>query len=380
MYKYCLQHLSHIKRYRAIFTPMVILLCIWSVCCVILIGYYLWVFRVPVHKPDSTIVEEKPGVSIVIAIKNGHKNFTAYLEEILKQDYPLFEIIIVDDHSGPGTLDAVQNLIPLHPQLKLIQSTTSSGKKNALILGIQQATFPYILCTDADCFPQTSHWIEGMMRYADRGTLVLGYSPYEKRKGFLNLWIRFETLITGMQYLSWAGLGKPYMGVGRNLLFPKEWFLKTQPLSDVLHIPYGDDDFIVQQASGQLKIIPSMDQQTFVVSQPETTWKAWWRQKHRHMSAGHHYQVSSWLKPGMLGMALTGHWFIFPLIWHQMYPWLLICFLIALLFRWIRYATWTRKLGDRDTLLLYPLLEAAYALYLAVMGFFTLINRKKTWN
>jgi hypothetical protein len=37
--------------------------------------------------------------------------------------------------------------------------------------------------------------------------------------------IRFETLLTAMQYFSWAKVGHPYMGVGRNLTYKKEEFL-----------------------------------------------------------------------------------------------------------------------------------------------------------
>jgi hypothetical protein len=41
----------------------------------------------------------------------------------------------------------------------------------------------------------------------------------------LFLIIRFETLLTAMQYFSWAKVGHPYMGVGRNLTYKKKSFL-----------------------------------------------------------------------------------------------------------------------------------------------------------
>ena len=357
-----------------------LLIVLWFLSLLLLMIYHLLIFGIREKKASNLVSNDLPGVSIVIAVRNGHHEFMSFLNRMLEQDYPLFEIIIMDDHSDPGMLDELNAFVQQHSQIRLIQSTDKPGKKNALVQGIQQASFPMILCTDSDCYPKTSKWISGMVRHADLNTVVLSYSPYQKQKGLLNLWIRFETLITGMQYLSWASLGKPYMGVGRNLLFPRKWFLYAQPFSEVMHIPYGDDDLLVQRASAQLNIVSSINEETFVYSQAATDWTTWWRQKHRHMSAGHHYQASSWLKPGLMGVALTGHWFIFPLVWHQMYPGLLICFITALILRWIRYVTWTQKLGERDTIPFYPLLEAAYALYLAVMGVYTLFNRKKTWS
>jgi hypothetical protein len=36
--------------------------------------------------------------------------------------------------------------------------------------------------------------------------------------------IRFETVLTAVQYFSWAKSGLPYMGVGRNLAYKEEFF------------------------------------------------------------------------------------------------------------------------------------------------------------
>jgi hypothetical protein len=61
-------------------------------------------------------------------------------------------------------------------------------------------------------------------------TIVLGYGGYEKiANSFLNKLIRFETLLTAMQYF-WAKVGHPYMGVGRNLTYKKEEFFNVNGL------------------------------------------------------------------------------------------------------------------------------------------------------
>jgi hypothetical protein len=62
-----------------------------------------------------------------------------------------------------------------------------------------------LLFTDADCY-QFKDWITAMSsQFTCKKTIVLGYGGYEKiANSFLNKLIRFETLLTAMQYFSWA--------------------------------------------------------------------------------------------------------------------------------------------------------------------------------
>jgi len=187
--------------------------------------------------------------------------------------------------------------------------------------------------------------------------------------------------MTAIQYFSWAMIGRPYMGVGRNLLFSKQLFQETNPFKDHDAIPYGDDDLIVQQLSQVTEVSVSLDQNTFTYSDAPTSWPSWFKQKHRHMSAGHHYKISSWWQPGVYGMALIGHWLLVPFLWMNHLQGDLWLFLFSgWMIRWISYIQWTQKLGEKDTRIWYPLAEVMYALYLAVMGVLTIVVKKKTWN
>jgi hypothetical protein len=51
--------------------------------------------------------------------------------------------------------------------------------------------------------------------------------------------VRFETFHTAMQYLSYALAGIPYMGVGRNLSYKKDIFIRNKGFSSINHIPRG---------------------------------------------------------------------------------------------------------------------------------------------
>jgi glycosyltransferase involved in cell wall biosynthesis len=123
-----------------------------------------------------------------------------------------------------------------------------NGKKYAITLGIKAAKHDWILLTDADCRPNNEQWIRVVSeRCSEDKNFVLGYSAYEKRPGFLNLFIRFETLLTAIQYIGFALAGNPYMGVGRNLAYRKSVFLENKGFNNFLSVTGGDDDLFVNQ-------------------------------------------------------------------------------------------------------------------------------------
>src|SRR5690606_6190261 len=122
------------------------------------------------------------------------------------------------------------------------------SKKFALTLGIKGAKYDKLIMTDADCLPNSPHWLSEIMgAYQDGVEIVLGYSPYMKEKGFLNKLIRFETAHTAMSYLSYVLRRDAYMGVGRNLSYHKSLFFAGKGFSAHMHVKPGDDDPFVNQ-------------------------------------------------------------------------------------------------------------------------------------
>lgn len=359
---------------------MIWLVMLWVFSWVVLVGYHTLIFRIREKSKESSHVAASTGVSIVIPVKNGSQLLENHLPFLLKQDYPAFEIIIVDDHSELSESERMKAIVKSNDQIKLVQSKLVPGKKQAIRQGIQEARYSLILCTDVDCRPASDQWIRGMVESRIGDSLVLGYSPYLKRTGLLNLWIRFETLLTAMQYFSWASVGKPYMGVGRNLMFTREWFNRVDPFHDPEQVPYGDDDLLVQQAAGDVRVTYTLDPDTFMESVPADTWAIWWRQKHRHLSAGHQYKAANWLKPGVYGLALIAHWWIVPVFCWSASSWIWMLFASGLWIRGYTHVQWTDRLGEKDTRIMYPLFEAAYTFYLACMGAYTMIYPKKKWN
>src|SRR5690606_38502967 len=126
--------------------------------------------------------------------------------------YPNFEVIVVNDHSTDETENVLQDLSKSSKKMKFYSLEESYyGKKAALLKGIKMAKNDVFLFTDADCRPSTNLWIKHMMSAkSQEKELVLGYGRYKKENGWLNRLIRYDTLITGIKYLSFASKGEAY--------------------------------------------------------------------------------------------------------------------------------------------------------------------------
>ncbi len=193
--------------------------------------YYLFVFGKFSFSKTQESTTKHISVSVIVCAKNEEENIQKFIPLLANQNYSNFEIILIDDASSDETLEIFEQFEKQYTNIKLVKVANNEAfwgnKKFALTLGIKAATKDYLLFTDADCYPKSENWITEMSsHFTLHKTIVLGYGAYEKESGFLNKLIRFETLLTATQYFSWAKIGKPYMGVGRNLATKEMSFLR----------------------------------------------------------------------------------------------------------------------------------------------------------
>ena len=200
-------------------------------------------------------------------------------------------------------------------------------------------------------------------------TIVLGYGGYEKvERSLLNKIIRFETVLTAVQYFSWAKLGLPYMGVGRNLAYKKEEFFNVNGFIEHIQIRSGDDDLFINQAANKNNTTISYTPESFTYSKPKETYREWFTQKRRHISTAEHYKFFDKMQLGLFFIS-------------QLFFFILVILLLAFQFQWIavlailatRYTVaWTvigfsaGKLKENDLKVWFPVVE--------IMLIFTQIN------
>jgi hypothetical protein len=263
-------------------------------------------------------------------------------------------------------------------------------KKFALTMGIKAARYEYLLLTDADCQPESEHWIELMSAPFTKEELifVLGYSPYQPKPGLLNWFIRFETFYTALQYISLALSGKPYMGTGRNLAYRKSFFMENKGFSGHLRVTGGDDDLFVNKYANAQNTTVCIDKGSLVYSIPKQTLAGWFRQKKRHLSAGKFYKFSDRLRLALLNISHIFIWLSAPLItmeaFYGKHEYIAMAVGAAMLVRWVAmwivYYMALRKLNESLNLIALPVLDVLYAFYYLIIGSVALLSKKIKWN
>lgn len=260
--------------------------------------------------------EDTPPVSVVVCAHNEYNNLQDYLTILLNQDYPCYEVIVVDDSSEDGSDLLLERWSRQYPNLYHTfvprGARVLSSKKLALTIGIKAANHEHVLLTDADCRPESRYWIREMVKGFNTSQIevVLGFSPYFEKKGLLNRLIGYDTLFNGLQYMGMARAGKPYMGVGRNLAYKRSTFFSTNGFKGLLGNQAGDDDLFINRVATRHNTNVICNRESIIWSEPKTTWREWFHQKRRHLSVSPHYRTSSklrlFLEPFSRGMLYVG--------------------------------------------------------------------------
>lgn len=360
---------------------------------------YLIVFLVAFRKRPVVADSELVPVSVIVCAHDELENLRELVPALLSQDYPEFEVIVVNDRSNDGTYDFLLEESQRDPRLRIVNVKETpqrlNPKKYGITLGIKSATNEWILLTDADCRPSGAQWIRSMSRhFKDDTRFVLGFSPYAAGPGFLNLFIRFETILTAIQYFAFGWLKNPYMGVGRNLAYRKSMFLEEKGFNNFLHITGGDDDLFVNLHARGSNTRLDMSPESQVLSLPKRTWGSFIRQKIRHLSVGKRYRFShrfllglftlSWIASWASWIALLIMWIPiieFPAALYALNTYLII---LPFLLRWILllllFNAMLKRASLSFSLWVLPVLDIIFSIYYLSTGLVALTTKKIQWR
>lgn len=329
----------------------------------------------------------KKPLSVVICARNEAENLTNYLPIVLEQDYPDFEVVVVNDRSWDGTREILEAFAKQYQHLKIVTVNEGSkfiaGKKFAVTMGIKAAAHEWLVFTDADCMPASSKWLLGMQQPDDNGVeIVLGYSPYLKKKGILNALIRFETFFTAVNYLSYAIKGMPYMGVGRNMAYKKSLFFNNKGFAAHMHIPSGDDDLFVNAHAHNGNTAISIHKDAQVWSEPNTSFGAYLKQKKRHFGAGKFYKRKH--KFILSAQIIIQFLFYVTLVLSMcfkttLYPALGVLGL-SIIIRCFVYPRILKRLNYGDLRWWFPILDMLLFIFLVFNGILSIFVKKVQWK
>ncbi|MCK0123565.1 glycosyltransferase [Gelidibacter sp. F2691] len=365
-----------------------VLFYIFVVVTFVQLFFYGYVFSNVKQKRRTATPPQILPVSVIICAKNEANNLTAFLPSILDQDYPNFEVVLINDSSTDTTLRVMEQFKLSHSNIKIVNVKNIEAfwgnKKYALTLGIKAATHNRLLFTDADCQPVSRQWISEMNSHFSREhQLVLGYGAYAKvKKSVLNKLIRFETFMTAVQYFSYTKLGNPYMGVGRNMAYTKELFFEARGFMDHMNIKSGDDDLFVNQIGDSRNTTICLSKNSFTESIAKETYSEWVIQKRRHITTAKNYKAKH---KSALGLFFVSQFLFFVIglvlistgFFWQFVVGLILARYLAL---FINLTLASKKLNEKDLIPYFPLLE----IFLIVTQFSifikNLLSKQNRWK
>ncbi len=134
-------------------------------------------------------------VSIIVVNYNGGAHLARCLDSLGRQTFENFEVVVVDNGSTDGSLEAA---MPVDPRFRAVRLGANLGFAAANNRGAEGVESPWIATLNPDAFPQPG-WLAALMRAAERfpKTVMFGSTQIDAKDPSL-----------------FDGVGDPYFAFG----------------------------------------------------------------------------------------------------------------------------------------------------------------------
>lgn len=325
---------------------------------------YLWVLLGRfAFSQKKYVANSLPPATIVITAHNQISGLEENLLLYLGQDYPHFEVLVVNDNSDDGSSDLLKEYMQVYPHLHVVELTQSlnwfKGKKFPLSLGIKSAKNDLVVITDAHCKPASHLWLHEMVSaYKPETEIVLGYSTYDTTSK-INIWLRFWSFFDALFYFSMAHSGLPFKGVGKNLSYSRKLFYKQNGFISHYTISVGDDELFINKAATSKNTSFTISPESVMKTVKEITFNRWWKKEttrlmlREYFKARHRFMLSLYAFTMIIFFAL----FVLLLVLKAGWIVVLSVFTLRLFSLIIVFDSALKKLGEKKLLLLTPFFE-----------------------
>ncbi|WP_428742715.1 glycosyltransferase [Tenacibaculum sp.] len=350
------------------------------------IVYYLSFSFFVVQKQEIKPPNTNIPVSVIVYVKNNAGILTEYIQNVIKQKHPNFEIVLVNNASTDTTLEVIKNLQQEYSHIKVVNVENTeafwANKKYALTLGVKAATHEHLLFTEVSSKALSKNWINEITSYfSQEKTIVIGYQKLKRRKkSFSNLLIRFDHLLNAIQAFSYAKFGAPYKATNHNLAYTKEEFFKVNGYINHLTLFMGEGDLFLKDAATDQNTIVATTPNSFVCSTKHLSFKEWFSQQKKDSilfslyKPKHKFLLNFFKLTKFLVYILAV--FMTFLNWKIVLPLILSYYLM----QYIVMGKLATKLHERNTVLLLPLLEICLVLLQIIIFISNQISKPKHWK
>ena len=279
--------------------PLICVICLGVVTLLLLLYYFALYGRFIFRKEKRPVaVEDLPPVSVVLAARDESHLLIKSLPVLLSQDYPNYEVVLVNDNSIDETSDLVKEFKNTYPNLHYVDLTSSisniRGKKFPIAIGIKAAKNEVVVLTDASGIPSSPYWLQHIAgRFTRKTRVVFGGVSVVRKPGFINALMRFDAVRNLILSFSYTLSGMPVMANGRNLAYTRSLFLQNkEQFMAQPRMPYGDDDIFMNKVASSLPCDVEPDPDA-LISQTGLTPSRWMQQKKAAFVTRSYYTAGS---------------------------------------------------------------------------------------
>jgi len=256
---------------------------------------YIWVVfgKTAFYKKKKQPDGKREPVSVIVCSRDSLHYLTELIPVLIDQDYPDYEVVIVNNCSTDETQMFLDDLERIEPRVKVVQLRQQlnffHGKKFPLSMGIKSAQNDLLVFTDPECIPDGNGWLSSVVDSYEKNTeIAIGYCYRKPKKGLADKVMRFIELIDGLNYMSFALMGHPYSADGKCLSYRKTLFYKAKGFTSHYTVSAGDDSLFVNDNAKKGNTTVVIDPDNAIASEP-INFRTWFLQRSFKSSAIPHY-------------------------------------------------------------------------------------------
>ena len=349
---------------------------------------YLYVAHKTKKAAQSTLTEDAPlpPVSVVLVAHNEGAFLKENLVYLLEQDYPDFEVVVVDYLSHDDTHFVLKLCKDNYPNLKVVNFKDDVnmfyGRKYPLSIGIRSAKNDVIVLTDVDSMPASLQWLRHVVQgYAKpRTNIVLGYAHLEAEKTVLGSLQRYDNIDYSASYLSRALRHHPVTATDRNLSYRRGFFFSKGAFISHYNEPDGAADMFVNQNATGRNTEVNLHPETFVKYKAPKKFIHWHQARQHRTATYRHHNAAQQMVGAASGIALLLFYgAVVALLAMGLFPWEILVGVVVLKFAMqiLSFAQIEKSLGEKGLCWLSPLYEIYFMVANTILLIFPLKYKYK---
>ena len=230
-------------------------------------------FSLSGKKKDKPV--DYPSFSIIVPSRNYEENLRELVPTLLEQDYPDFEVVVVDDCSYDGTEWYLNELKLQSTKLKTSRIIQETDFPNALAItiGIRAASKEWLIFLNPLCRVSGKDWLKSFAEELNpKSETAFGFVKYTNSYGSMRKFIKYENFDSFILYGSARYLGLSMPITDMNVAYKREQFLSRRGFAAVLDSPFSENELYLNKISNRSNSVYLQSRASAVSFVGDTDW------------------------------------------------------------------------------------------------------------